>query len=49
VQALYKSAETGASVTIPAFDRSKRPTGRQQITRPGLKKPELVKVQSASE
>jgi predicted dehydrogenase len=49
VQALYKSAETGASVPIPAFDRSKRPTGRQQITRPGLKKPELVKVQSASE
>ena len=49
IEALYKSAETGASVPIPAFDRSKRPTGRQQITRPGLKKPELVKVQSASQ
>jgi glucose-fructose oxidoreductase len=49
VQALYKSAETGTSVEIPAFDRSKRPTGRQQITRPGVRKPELVKVQSASE
>ena len=49
VEGLYKSAETGASVRIPAFDRSKRPTGRQQITRPGVKKPELVKVESASE
>ena len=49
VQALYESAETGAAVRIPAFEPSKRPTGRQQITRPGLKKPELVKVQSASE
>ena len=49
IEALYKSAETGASVPLPAFDRSKRPTGRQQITRPGLKKPELVKVQSASQ
>ena len=49
VQALYESAETGKAVSIPPFDRSKRPTGRQRITRPGVKKPALVKVQSASE
>jgi glucose-fructose oxidoreductase len=49
VEALYKSAETGTAVRIPAFDRSKRPTGRQQIVRPGVTKPALVKVQSASE
>jgi predicted dehydrogenase len=49
IEALYQSAATGASVRIPAFERSKRPTGRQQITRPGVKKPQLVKVQSASE
>ena len=49
IEALYKSAETGAAVPLPAFDRSTRPTGRQQIVRPGVKKPELVKVQSASE
>jgi hypothetical protein len=49
VQALYRSAETGKAVSIPPFTRSKRPTGRQKITRPGLRKPELVKVQSASE
>ena len=49
VQALYQSAETGKAVTIPPFDRSKRPTGRQRITKPGVQKPALVKVQSASE
>lgn len=49
VQALYKSAETGKAVSIPPFQRSKRPTGRQRITRPGVQKPKLVKVQSASE
>jgi predicted dehydrogenase len=49
VQALYESAETGKAVAIPPFEKSKRPTGRQQIKRSGLKKPKLVKVQSASE
>ena len=49
VQALYESAETGKPVSIPPFDRSKRPTGRQRITKPGVQKPALVKVQSASE
>ena len=49
VQALYKSAETGKAVGIPPFDRSKRPTGRQRITKPGVSMPALVKVQSASE
>ena len=49
VQALYESADTGKAVGIPPFERSKRPTGRQRITRPGVRKPDLVKVQSASE
>lgn len=49
VEALYQSAETGRAVAIPAFEPSKRPTGRQRIVRPGVKEPELVKVQSASE
>jgi glucose-fructose oxidoreductase len=49
VQALYESAETGKAVSIPPFEESKRPTGRQRITRPGVEKPPLVKVQSASE
>ena len=49
VQALYESAETGKAVGIPPFEPAKRPRRRQQITRPGVKKPALVKVQSASE
>ena len=49
VQALYKSAQSGRPVAIPPFTKRVRPTGRQRITRPGLKKPRLIKVQSASE
>jgi predicted dehydrogenase len=49
VQALYESSDTGKAVGIPPIERLKRPTGRQLITRPGIKKPRLVKVQSASE
>ncbi len=49
VQALYESAETGKVVQIPPFTKSKRPSGKQRITRPGIRKPDLVKVQSASE
>jgi glucose-fructose oxidoreductase len=49
VQALYKSAAAGKAVRIPAYHPAKRPTGRQRITRPGVKKPALVKVQSASQ
>jgi glucose-fructose oxidoreductase len=49
VQALYESADSGKVVQIPPFVKRTRPTGRQRITRPGIKKPDLVKVQSASE
>jgi glucose-fructose oxidoreductase len=48
VQALYESAETGKPVEIPPYRERQRPTGRQQMTKPGVKKPDLVKVQSAS-
>jgi predicted dehydrogenase len=49
VQALYKSAASRRPVAIPPFTKRTRPSGRQRITRPGLRKPALVKVQSASE
>jgi glucose-fructose oxidoreductase len=49
IQSLYESAESGKVVQIPPFTPRQRPTGRQRITRPGVRKPELVKVQSASE
>jgi predicted dehydrogenase len=48
VQALYESSRIGRPVRIPAFEKRTRPTGRQRITRPGIRKPRLVKVQSAS-
>ena len=49
VEALYASAESGKPVPIRPFAKRQRPTGRQQITRPGVRKPSLVKVQSASQ
>ena len=49
VQALYRSAKTGRAVAIPPFTKAKRPTGRQRVSRPGVRKPALLKVQSASE
>jgi hypothetical protein len=48
VQALYKSAASGRPVAIPPFTKRIRPSGRQRITRPGVRKPALVKVQSAT-
>lgn len=48
VQALYESARTGKAVAIPPIPREKRPTGKQRIVRPGVRKPRLVKVRSAS-
>ena len=48
VEALYESSRIGRPVRIPSFHELKRPTGRQRITRPGIRKPRLVKVQSAS-
>src|SRR5688572_18121889 len=48
VEALYKSARSGKAVTLPRFTERNRPTARQRIVRPGVRKPQLVKVQSAS-
>jgi predicted dehydrogenase len=49
VQALYESAATGKIVRLPPFERSTRPGIRQRITRRAFRKPQLVKVRSASE
>jgi glucose-fructose oxidoreductase len=48
VEALYDSARKGRPVRIRPFRKTVRPTARQRITRPGVRKPALVKVQSAS-
>ena len=49
VQALYKSATSGKPVSIPTLTNERYASSRQQISRPGIRKPQLVKVQSASE
>jgi glucose-fructose oxidoreductase len=49
VQALYESARTGRPVAIRPFRKTVRPSGRQRVTRPSVRKPHLIKVQSASE
>jgi predicted dehydrogenase len=49
VQALYESSRRGEPVHIPAYEESKRPTKRQEIRKPGVRKPELVNVESAHE
>jgi predicted dehydrogenase len=49
VEALYASARTGRAVRLAPYREARRPSGRQRITRPGVKKVPLVKVQSASE
>jgi len=48
VEALYESARKQRPVRIPPFEKTVRPTSRQRISRPGVKKPDLIKVQSAS-
>ena len=49
VEAIYKSARSGRAVRLPEYTPRKRPSGSQRISRPGVRKPKLVKVQSASE
>ena len=48
VEALYRSARLGRVVRISPFSKTQWPTSTQRITRPGIKKPSLIKVQSAS-
>ena len=48
VQALYESARRKRPVAVRPFQKRVRPTSRQRISRPGVAKPDLIKVQSAS-
>lgn len=48
VEALYESARRGKPIRLRPVTREARPTGRQRLTRPGVRKPSLIKVQSAS-
>ena len=48
IRALYRSAETGRPVDLPPFEKSVRPTVDQAMRKPGVRKPELVNVESPS-
>jgi len=48
IEALYESARGGRRIRIPAFT-DRYPSRRQQITRPGIAKPRLVKAKGASD
>lgn len=48
VEALHESAREGRAVLLPPFERSARPTRRQEIVRRAVSKPELVHAESGS-
>ncbi len=48
VTALYRSARTGKAVSIQPVKKNTRPTMKQEIHRPAVRKPKLVKTESPS-
>jgi len=42
IRALYQSAETGAPVELPPFEKRERPSLEQEIRRPPVEKPEVI-------
>ena len=46
IQRPYESARSGVPVPLPPFRDGKRPSARQRVAKPGVKKPRLVKVKS---
>jgi glucose-fructose oxidoreductase len=48
IRSMYRSIETGKPIKIEAIQPKKRPTTEQEIRRPPVKKPALVRTKSAS-
>jgi glucose-fructose oxidoreductase len=49
IRALYRSADTGQPVSLEPFDKEDRPSLDQEMTRPPVRKPELVNTEAPSE
>jgi predicted dehydrogenase len=49
VRALYRSADTGQPVALEPFSKDDRPSMKQEIRRPAVKKPQLVHTEAPSE
>jgi predicted dehydrogenase len=48
IRALQRSAETGSSVTLEKFDRDRHPTMAQELKRPAVPRPTLVRAKAPS-
>jgi glucose-fructose oxidoreductase len=48
IEAIFDSARSGRSVKLPRMTKRKRPSRRQEITRPAVKEPPLVNAQAPS-
>jgi glucose-fructose oxidoreductase len=48
VRAIYESARSGKTVKLDHLPAEKQPDASQEITRPAVRKPELVNVSSPS-
>jgi glucose-fructose oxidoreductase len=48
IEALYQSAKNGRAMKLPGFSKRKRPVPVQEIHRPPVKKPELVRARPGS-
>jgi glucose-fructose oxidoreductase len=44
IEALYRSAKTGKPVTLSRLRKSRRPSLRQEIRRPAIRKPQVVRA-----
>jgi predicted dehydrogenase len=49
IRALYRSADTGQPVMLEPFEKDQRPSLDQEISRPPVRKPELVNTEAPSE
>jgi predicted dehydrogenase len=48
IRALYRSAGEGRTVTLPPFEKLRRPTLEQEVRRPPVRKPEMVRASPPS-
>jgi predicted dehydrogenase len=48
IRSIYRAMETHRPIKVEAVEPEKRPTAEQEIRRPPVKKPELVRAKSAS-
>jgi len=44
IRALYRSAKEGRAIDLSAFEKRRRPTLEQEVRRPPVRMPELVRA-----